>query len=148
MNEIKISEIVAELCKSLKARDYEKFVSFFAEEAIFEIPFTVNGGTVIKGLLKIKEHFRNIRQNPLANLIQIESVSAKTYPSTIYGTVTVEYFTKGTSLNTGEKFEIQSSIALIQFNESGIIYYKDYPNTIGIAKKAGALSQLAAMLTK
>ncbi|WP_407535243.1 hypothetical protein [Elizabethkingia miricola] len=77
-------------------------------------------------------------------MIEIESVYTKIYHFTNNQTVTVEYFTKGKSLSTSESFEIQSSIALIKFDEDGIVYYKDFPNTLGIAQKAGVLSQLAA----
>jgi ketosteroid isomerase-like protein len=122
-------------------------VSHFNDAAIFEIPFTVNDGTIINGLPKIKEHFENVRQNPLSKLIEIEEVRPQIYYHTD-NSVTVEYFTKGKSQSTGETFEIQSSIALIRFDEGGIIHYKDFPNTIGIAKKAGVLAQLAATWTK
>ena len=148
MTENQIDEIVREIAKALQSREYETFVSFFTDNAVFEIPFTVNGGTILKGLPKINEHFVSIGQNPLTKLIQIEVVTAKVYHSTSDKMVTVEYFTKGKSLSTGETFDIQSSIALIQFDEVGIVYYKDFPNTIGIAKKAGVLAQLAATWSK
>lgn len=144
MNELKINAIIQDLSNSLQTRSYDRFVSYFTENAIFEIPFTVNGGAVIKGKENIKKHFDNVQQNPLTKLIEIESVYTKIYHCADDLTVTVEYFTKGKSLATNEAFEIQSSIALIQFDASGIVYYKDFPNTLGIAQKAGVLSQLAA----
>ena len=55
---------------------------------------------------------------------------------------------EGKSVKTEEAFKIQSSIAVIQFNGNQIIYYKDFPNTLGIAKKAGIISDLAAILSK
>jgi ketosteroid isomerase-like protein len=148
MTENEINKTVTALAKSLQERDYDTFVSFFTADAVFEIPFTVNGGTLLKGLTAIKEHFENVRQNPLTKLIRIDEVSTLVYHSTSGNTVTVEYFIKGTSVNTGEAFEIQSSIAVIQFNEQGIQHYKDFPNTLGIAKKAGVLPQLAAAWMK
>ncbi|OPB84794.1 hypothetical protein BB021_15775 [Elizabethkingia ursingii] len=148
MDELKINTIIQELSNSLQTRDYDNFVSYFTENAIFEIPFTVNGGTIINGKENIKKHFDNVRQNPLTKLIEIESVYTKVYHCTDSQTVTVEYFTKGKSLSTNESFEIQSSIAFIRFDEVGIVYYKDFPNTLGIAQKAGVLSQFAATWTK
>ncbi|MCL1656429.1 MULTISPECIES: nuclear transport factor 2 family protein [Elizabethkingia] len=148
MDELKINTIIQELSNSLQTRNYDKFVSYFTDSATFEIPFTVNGGTVINGKENIKKHFDNVQQNPLTKLIEIESVYTKIYHCTNNQTVTVEYFTKGKSLSTSESFEIQSSIALIKFDEDGIVYYKDFPNTLGIAQKAGVLSQLAATWTK
>lgn len=148
MDELKINAIIQELSNSLQTRDYNNFVSYFTDNATFEIPFTVNGGTIINGKENIKKHFDNVRQNPLTKLIEIETVYTKVYHCTDNQTVTVEYFTKGKSLNTNETFEIQSSIALIRFDEGGIVYYKDFPNTLGIAQKASVLSQLAATWTK
>lgn len=148
MNEVKRNTIIKELANALQTRIYDGFVSHFADHATFEIPFTVNGGTIIKGKENIKTHFDHVQQNPLTQLIEIESVSTKVYHNTDGQTVTVEYFTNGKSLATHESFEIQSSIALITFDDDGIIYYKDFPNTLGIARKAGVLAQLAATWTK
>ncbi|MCL1664274.1 nuclear transport factor 2 family protein [Elizabethkingia ursingii] len=148
MDELKINAIIQELSNSLQTKDYDNFVSYFIDNATFEIPFTVNGGTIINGKESIKKHFDNVQQNPLTKLIEIESVYTKVYHCSDSQTVTVEYFTKGKSLSTNESFEIQSSIALIRFDEGGIVYYKDFPNTLGIAQKAGVLSQLAATWTK
>ncbi len=140
--------MITELAKALEMRNYGKFVSFFADDAIFEIPFGFDGGTILTGLSKIKEHFENIGKSPLTRLLQIDTVTAKTYFSTSSNTVTIEYFTEGKVAGTGENFTIPSSIALVQFNDLHIIHYKDFPNTIGIAKKAGVLQQLASAWTK
>lgn len=148
MDELKINTIIQGLSDSLQTRSYDKFVSYFTESAIFEIPFTVNGKIVINGKENIKKHFENVQQNPLAQLIEIEDVYTKIYHCIDSQTATVEYFTKGKSLATNEPFEIQSSIALIKFDVSGIVYYKDFPNTLGIAQKAGVLSQLAGSWIK
>lgn len=142
MTENDINEIVEKLTKALEIRDYQKFVSFFAEDAIFEIPFAVNGTTILKGLPKIKEHFEDVSKSPLTKLIQINSVTTKTYFNVNSNIMTIEYFTDGKGLTTNEEFKIQSSIALVQFHNFHIIYYKDFPNSIGIAKKAGVLQQL------
>ena len=148
MDELKINAVIQELSNSLQTRNYDRFVSYFTDNATFEIPFTVNGGTTINGKENIKKHFDNVQQNPLTKLIEIESVYTKIYHGTDGQTVTVEYFTKGKLLSTNEPFEIQSSIALIRFDETGIVSYKDFPNTLGIAQKAGVLSQLAATWVK
>lgn len=148
MNELKIKAIIQDLSNALQTREYDRFVSYFTDHATFEIPVTVNGGTVIDGKENIKRHFDNVQQNPLTKLIEIESVYTKIYDHTDNPTVTVEYFTKGKSLATNELFEIQSSIALITFTEEGIVQYKDFPNTLGIAQKAGLLAQLAANWVK
>ncbi|OPC53239.1 hypothetical protein BAY07_14275 [Elizabethkingia bruuniana] len=148
MDELKINAVIQELSNSLQTRNYDNFVSYFTDNATFEIPFTVNGGTLINGKENIKKHFDNVQQNPLTKLIEIESVYTKIYHCTDSQAVTVEYFTKGKLLSTNEPFEIQSSIALIRFDETGIVSYKDFPNTLGIAQKAGVLSQLAATWVK
>jgi ketosteroid isomerase-like protein len=147
MTEKSMNEIAMQLAKALEIRDYEKFVSFFADDAIFEIPFTIDGGTTLTGVPKIKEHFESVSKNPMSKLIQIDSVTAKTYFS-VPNTLTIEYFTEGKVPSTEEQFKIQSSIALIELNDTCIIHYKDFPNTLGIAKKAGVLPQLAAMWAK
>jgi ketosteroid isomerase-like protein len=145
MTEMKRNQIIAELAEALQERDYDQFLSHFAENAVFETPFEVNGGEIHKGLAEIKKHFESIAENPMAKLIRIEEVIAKSYHND--ETATVEYFTKGRLLSTGETFHIQSSIALIRFGESGIVYYKDIPNTLGLAQKAGVLTDLAASWT-
>ena len=148
MTELKMNEVVMALAKALQSRDYDSFVSYFSDNAVFEIPFSVNGGTVINGLSEIKKHFDTVSQNPITKLISVEDVT----PRLIYGTtgnsVVVEYFLKGKSLKTGEAFNIQSSIAVIRFDEGKIIEYRDFPNTLGIAKKAGVLAELAATWVK
>jgi ketosteroid isomerase-like protein len=60
--------------------------------------------------------------------------------------VVVEFSTRGTARSTGEGFVIASSVAVIQIGAGKVTRYRDYPNTIGIAKVAGVLPQLAASL--
>lgn len=146
MTEFETNQIVTELGEALQDRDYPKFTSYFEDNAVFELPFKVDGGIMLKGLPEIKKHFESIAENPLEKLIRIEEVMTKSYQSS--EAVTVEYFTKGRLVSTGETFYIQSSIAIIRFGETGIVYYKDIPNTLGIAKKAGVLDQLAASWEK
>ena len=66
-----MNELAAQLASALQTRDYDSFTSYFAQDAVFEIPFGPEGGKSINGLPKIKEHFENIRQSPLGKLIQI-----------------------------------------------------------------------------
>lgn len=142
MTEIRKNEIIAELAEAMQDREYDKFVNCFEENAVLEIPFMVNGGICHKGLPEIKKHFESVAADSLTNLIRVEEVIAKSYHSD--EAVTVEYFTKGRLVSTGETFHIESSVALIRFGESGIVYYKDIPNTLCIAKKAGVLDQVVA----
>lgn len=142
MTEVRKNRIIGDLAEALQDGDYDRFVSYFEENAVFELPFRIDGGEILKGLPEIKKHFESIAENSLAKLIRIEEVMTKSYTSS--ETVTVEYFTKGRIVSTGETFHIQSSIALIRFGETGIVYYKDIPNMLGIAKKAGTLEQLVA----
>lgn len=55
MDELKINTIIQELSNSLQIRDYDNFASYFTDNATFEIPFTVNGGTIINGKENIKK---------------------------------------------------------------------------------------------
>jgi ketosteroid isomerase-like protein len=146
MTEFKRNQIVTELAEALQYSDYDKFASYFEESAVFELPFMVDGGIMLKGLPEIKKHLKEVAENPLQKLIRIEEVMTKSYQSS--EAITVEYFTKGRLVSTGETFHIQSSIAILRFGETGIVYYKDIPNTLGIAKKAGILDQLAASWEK
>lgn len=146
MTEFKRNQIITELAEALQAGDYGRFLSYFEENAVFELPFRVDGGIMLKGLPEIRKHFESLTENPLEKLIRVEEVMTKSYQSS--EAVTVEYFTKGRLVGTGETFHIQSSIAIIRFGETGIVYYKDIPNTLGIAKKAGILDQLAASWEK
>lgn len=146
MTEIEKNRIISKLAEALQERDYDQFVSAFEENAVFELPFLVEGGIMLKGLQEIKKHFEHLAENPSSKLLRIEEVMTKSYHSS--EAVTVEYFTKGRVIDTGETFHMQTSIAIIRFGESGITYYKDIPNTLGIAKKAGLLSQLAASWKK
>jgi hypothetical protein len=142
MTEIRKNEIITELAEALQNRDYETFTGYFEEHSVLELPFMVNGGVTFKGLSEIKKHFEDLAADPLEKLIQIREIMTKSYHSEEF--VTVEFFAKARSVNSGGTFHIQSSIALIRFGESGIVYYKDIPNTSGMAKKANALEQLAA----
>jgi hypothetical protein len=136
MTEIKKNQIITELAEALQYNDYDKFASYFEENAVIELPFGSDGGTSIKGLPEIKKHLEGIASDPVLKLIHIEEVMTKSYHSDPF--TTVEFFTKGRSVKAGGAFHIQSAIALIRFGESGIVYYKDIPNTTGLAKKAGA----------
>ncbi len=146
MTDIEKNKIITELAEALQSNDYDKFTSYFEENAVFEMPFMVNGGMNIKGLADIKTHFESVASDSLTKLIQIEEVMTKSYHSDPF--TIVEYFTKGRAASTMGAFHIQSAIALIRFGESGIIYYKDIPNTIGLSKKAGALDQLVDSWSK
>lgn len=146
MTEFKRNQIIAELAESLQVPDYGRFLSYFEENAVFELPFEVDGGILLKGLPEIRKHFERLAEEPINKLIRIEEIMTKSYQTS--EVVTVEYFTKGRLVSTGETFHIQSSIAIIRFGETGIVYYKDIPNTLGMAKKSGMLDKLAASWEK
>jgi len=141
MTEFKRNQIIAELAESLQVPDYGRFLSYFEENAVFELPFEVDGGIMLKGLPEIRKHFESLAADPIGKLLRIEEIMTKSYQSS--EEVIVEFFTKGRLVSTGGTFHVQSSIAIIRFGESGIVYYKDIPNTLGLAKKAGVLTQLA-----
>ena len=141
MTEIEKNKIVTELAEALQNNDYDQFISHFEENAIFEMPFTITGENNLKGISEIKKHFENAALDPTIKGIQTEEVMTKYYHSDPF--VIVEYFIKGRSANSHGAFHIQLGVAFIRFGESGIVYYKDIPNTIGLAKKAGTLDQLA-----
>ena len=140
MTEIRRNEIITELAESLQDREYDRFIKCCEENAVLEIPFMADGGVVHKGLPEIKKHFENVAADSMTNLIRIEEIMAKTYHNE--EVATVEFFTKGRLISTGETFHIPSAVAIIRFGETGIVHYKDIPNTICIAKKAGVLNQL------
>ena len=142
MTEIEKNKIIAELSEALQFNDYEKFTSYFEENAVFEMPFTINGENNLKGKAEIKKHFEGVALDPTTKMIQLEEVMTKYYHSDPF--VIVEYFIKGRSASSKGAFHMQSGVAFIRFGETGIVYYKDIPNTIGLAKKAGTLDQLAA----
>ncbi|WP_341902979.1 nuclear transport factor 2 family protein [Fluviicola taffensis] len=146
MTEFKRNQIITELAESLQAGDYGRFLSYFEENAVFELPFRVDGGILLKGLPEIRKHFESVAEDPMEKLVRIEEVMTKSYEGS--EAVTVEYFTKGRLVSTGETFHIQSAIAIIRFGETGIVYYKDIPNTLGMAKRTGTLNQLAASWEK
>lgn len=148
MNKVEMNEKIAMLCKALETRNYDDFLAFFADNAVFEIPFTANGGTKIEGITKIKEHFVNIQANPISKLVQIEKVTSKNYFSNDEGICTVEYFTEGLAVKTQKKISIQSSVAIIKFENGNISHYKDFPNTLGLANAAGVLPQILEHLSK
>lgn len=138
MTEIQKNQIITELAEALQNNDYDQFVSYFEEGAVLELPFGPAGGTTFKGLSEIKKHYETIASDPVTKGIHTEEIISKSYHS---GPVTiVEYFTKGRAVKIGGAFHIQSAIACIRFGESGIVYYKDIPNTAGLAKKAGIQS--------
>lgn len=140
MTEIEKNKIIAELAEALQFNDYEKFTSYFEENAVFEMPFAINVENNLKGISEIKKHFEGVASDPLVKGIHIEEIMIKSYHCDPF--IIVEYFTKGRSANSKGAFHIQSGVAFIRFGETGIVYYKDIPNTIGLAKKAGVLDQL------
>lgn len=60
--------------------------------------------------------------------------------------VVVEFVARGIVLAIGDQFEVASSIAVIRLCDGKVKQYRDYPNTLGLAKAAGVLPQFAASL--
>ena len=81
MTEFKRNQIITELAEALQAGDYGRFLSYFEENAVFELPFRVDGGIMLKGLPEIRKHFESLTENPLEKLIRVEEVMTKSYQS-------------------------------------------------------------------
>lgn len=132
---------------ALEERRYSDFVAQFAEDGTYELPFALPGTpNRSAGIADIRARFEAIAQSPATKLIEVISVAANVIESTDPNVLTVELRTKGKARTSGEAFEVQSSIAVIRFENGKVKQYRDYPNSIGIAKAAGVLSQFAASL--
>jgi ketosteroid isomerase-like protein len=140
-------EIVEALRISLEARRYDEFVGLFAEDGTYELPFALPGvPAVFTGIAAIRARFEVIAQSPITRLIDVRQVSATLMETMDPAVVVVEFSARGTILATREAFDVATSIAVIRFANGKVKQYRDYPNTLGLAKTAGVLSQLAASL--
>ena len=147
MTKEEISAIVSKACEAFQSRDFEKFVGLFASDAIFETPFAGKGGARYVGLSEIQAHFKNIGSNPWVTAVDLKKVSAEVYTATKSPlTVIVEYFSEGILIETGEAFKLQTSVAIIEMKNNMIVHYKDFPNSIGIARLTNTLEEFAARL--
>lgn len=144
MNRQEVSLLVDNLAKALATRDYALFLRDFDSEATFEVPFAIEGEKAYSGIDAIREHFNRVAQNPLFRLVQLDEVTGNWSFDAELGTLVVAYQTKATVVSNGEAFEIASSVARITIKNGKIAHYSDYPNTLGLAKAAGLLPQLAA----
>lgn len=148
MERQEVNALVNKLAASLQTRNYENFVSCFAPDAVFETPFGIEGKIRHSGIEEISEHFSRIRQNPMVSLIQINSVVAIWQYDPEHDIITVEYTLNATLTSTGRNYEIPSSIAVIKLQDGKIVMYRDYPNTLDLAKAAGTLPQVLARLNQ
>lgn len=141
-----ISMIIEAARVALETRNYDGFINLFSEDGIFEMPFGLNGPERLAGTEGLRKHFG--AGTEAGKMLEIYHVKAVIYPGTDPEVATVEFAAAGRSLVTNQSFDIPSSIAVIRCKEGKIIHYRDYPNTMAIARLAGRHTQLAAALAK
>jgi ketosteroid isomerase-like protein len=140
-------EIVEALRVALETRRYDEFVGLFADDGAYELPFALPGVPgLFTGIASIRARFDVIAQSPMTKLLDVRQVSATLMETADPEVVVVEFSARGMVLATGEAFDVATSIAVIRFGNGKVKQYRDYPNTLGLAKTAGALPQLAASL--
>lgn len=146
MNSTSVTEIIEKARIALETRDYEGFISLFSEDGVFETPFALNGIERLVGVEALRKHFG--AGTEAGKMLEIHHVKAVIYSAADPDIATVEFSAEGRSLFTSQSFDIPSSIAVIKCREGKIIHYRDYPNTMVIARLAGRNAQLAAALAK
>lgn len=132
---------------SLESRQYETFVELFAEDGVYELPFGLHGvKNTYAGKASIRERFMEIAKSPLNRLYDPQKVNMKS--SIVIGGrgAVVEFSIQGTLRGSGAKFEVSSSVAVVEVVDGNISRYRDYPNSIGIAQALGVLPQFIASL--
>jgi len=137
-------EIIEQLRLALESGNNHQFIDQFAGDGVFEQPFASNGIRRIEGIAKLREAFGS--SNPMHRQFETHEVHVTVYEGKDMNVATVVFSIKGKSIATDELFYITSSVAIIRFDNSKIINYQDFTNTIGTAKIAGALPQLFASL--
>ena len=140
-------EIVEALRVALETRRYDEFVGLFADDGTYELPFALPGVPgCFSGIASIRARFDAIAQSPMTTLLEVRQVSATIMQTADPEVVVVEFSARGTVLANGNSFDLATSIAVIRLDNGKVKQYRDYPNTLGLAKAAGVLSQLAASL--
>jgi uncharacterized protein len=132
---------------ALETRRYDAVVDLFADDGTYELPFAIPGSPhCFTGRAAIRARFDAIAQSPLTHLLGVDLVSANVMSTTDPDVVVVELTAHGSVSSNGKRFTVASSIAVIRVSNGKVKQYRDYPNSLGLAKVAGVLPQLAASL--
>ena len=120
--EAQAKEILEVFQSSLIAQDYEKWLSLFSEDAVFEFPYAPAGYTQrLAGMEEIRNYMYEFPK--LMNILSFSSPDLIVYKDTIVA----EYTCDAVMTGTGKPYR-QTYISVINIRDGKITRFKDYWN--------------------
>lgn len=125
-------EVVERLFRDLPVRDADKFVAHLAPDAVFEIPFTVDGvPTRLQGREEIRRHLEQ-RWSGLTEL-QVHGIHPVVYETTDPELVLVENEVDMSRPNTPRE-RVRTSVNVIRVRDGEVVLFRDYMDTARVAR--------------
>ncbi|RMI29332.1 nuclear transport factor 2 family protein [Nocardia stercoris] len=129
-------ELVEHLFGGLPSRDADAFLAHFAEDAVFEIPFTVPGMPQrLEGRAAIREHLAERWSGPIQD-IQVHGMRQEIYETTDPEVVVVENDVDITPAG-GERVQFRGSLNVIRIRDGRVVLFRDYMDTARLAGLRG-----------
>ena len=85
------TEIIEELRLSLEKREYDNFVDLFADNGVYELPFSLKANkNRWEGIASIRDRFVDVGKSPQNKLFSLNKVDALVHETMNKNTVVVE----------------------------------------------------------
>jgi ketosteroid isomerase-like protein len=138
-------EVIEVLRQAMETDETERFIAQFAEDAVYETPFVLDGQpSRLEGLETISKVLG--ADNPMKNLLEFQKVSVQVYPGANPELATAQFTIEGKVVASGDSFVLPSSVGIIRVRHGKIVHYTDYTNILRGAQIAGVLKQFAESL--
>lgn len=126
-------ELFEQCLELLLAKEMDRFVDLFAEDAHFELPFAAPGGVRrLDGREVLRDYLSGYTQR-----LDIQGFpSVVLHQTTDPELIVVEFTARGTTVRTGEPYEL-AYIAVIRVRDGLIIGWRDYWSPLAVAAAAG-----------
>jgi ketosteroid isomerase-like protein len=140
-------EVIEVLREAMETDETERFIAQFAEDAVYETPFALEGQpSRLEGFETISKVLG--ADNPMKNLLEFEKVSVRVHPGADPELATAQFTIEGKVVASGAPFVLPSSVGIIRVRHGRVVHYTDYTNILRGAQIAGVLKQFAESLTQ
>lgn len=127
----------------LLAKEMDRFVDLFAEDAHLELPFAVPGGLRrLDGRERLRDYLADYPQRLDIAAFPVADIHETGDPEVVIAELTA----RGTTVRTGAAYEL-SYVAVIRVHDGRIAAYRDYWSPVAGAIATGTLPELLTELT-
>ena len=128
----KVTEMLRHALAGDLASGTADYLDPFAEDAVFEFPFSPGGGVHVEGKQRMTEYLHSIEGG-----VALDQFTLKArYPMTDGKTTVLEYDSKGRHRASGRPY-VQSYIAVMQVSDGRITWFREYLNPLAVMAAAG-----------